>query len=76
MGLQVIASDIEAHREFPITTTNDVMVAADKLDELGRGILGGRLSRRPVMEPWQNQVAALEKAVLEEYHSAAAIDRR
>jgi GT2 family glycosyltransferase/glycosyltransferase involved in cell wall biosynthesis len=33
MGLPVIASDIEAHREFPIVTTNSIRVASDKLYE-------------------------------------------
>jgi GT2 family glycosyltransferase/glycosyltransferase involved in cell wall biosynthesis len=33
MGLPVIASDIEAHREFPIDTTNSVSVASEKLYE-------------------------------------------
>jgi GT2 family glycosyltransferase len=31
MGLPVIASDIEAHREFPIVTTNSIRVAGAKL---------------------------------------------
>jgi GT2 family glycosyltransferase/glycosyltransferase involved in cell wall biosynthesis len=33
MGLPVIASDIEAHREFPIVTTNSIRVASDSLYE-------------------------------------------
>jgi GT2 family glycosyltransferase len=33
MGLPVIASDIEAHREFPIVTTNSIRVAGEKLYE-------------------------------------------
>ena len=31
MGLHVIASDIEAHREFPITRTNSLLVACQEL---------------------------------------------
>jgi GT2 family glycosyltransferase len=33
MGLPVIASDIEAHREFPIVTTNSARVATEKVYE-------------------------------------------
>src|SRR5262249_3036859 len=33
MSLPVIASDIEAHREFPIVTTNSIRVAGEKLYE-------------------------------------------
>ncbi len=33
MGLPVVASDIEAHREFPIVTTNSISVAGEKLYE-------------------------------------------
>jgi GT2 family glycosyltransferase len=33
MGLPVIASDIEAHREFPIVTTNSIRVAGETLYE-------------------------------------------
>jgi GT2 family glycosyltransferase len=36
MGLPVIASDIEAHREFPISVTNDVAVAVQMLGDIAK----------------------------------------
>ena len=49
MGLPVIASDIEAHREFPIDTAATVMEACALL---ARAIRAGEAARTAFVEPW------------------------
>ena len=48
MGLRVIASDIEAHREFPIRTVGTMMEACQALDDM----LAQSAVRAPVEESW------------------------
>jgi glycosyltransferase involved in cell wall biosynthesis len=61
MGLRVIASDIEAHREFPIFTANDISVICH---ELARHIAGtGSHSRADavVVDDWNTPLATMEE---------------
>ena len=57
MGLPVIASDIPAHREFPIAVTNSVLEAcqwlAEAVDRAGSG------KRKASIESWDRPMSAL-----------------
>jgi len=60
MGLPVIASDIEAHREFPITTTNDVRIAIDAIWNLFVSAQDeNEGSRNAFIEDWNEPVGKL-----------------
>jgi glycosyltransferase involved in cell wall biosynthesis len=65
LGLQVIASDIPAHREFGITTTNDPAAAAEGLAPLVEAALSGRLlaERTPRLWAWDEPLAAFAAEV-------------
>jgi GT2 family glycosyltransferase len=56
MGLPVIASDIEAHREFPITTTNDPRIAIEKLHERFVAAKQGKSKRTATIFEWNEPV--------------------
>lgn len=70
MGLPVIASDIEAHREFPIFTTNDVRVAMGKLCETFEAAQDGAEAKRQAFveswDAWNDTVIGALKADFEE----------
>lgn len=55
MGLRVIASDIEAHREFPIRTVGTVMEACRTLAEM----VAEPAERAPVVESWESSLTVL-----------------
>jgi hypothetical protein len=55
MGLPVIASDIEAHRELPITTTNNVWTAIEKLHEQFVIVSQGKSKRTATIFDWDLQ---------------------
>jgi glycosyltransferase involved in cell wall biosynthesis len=65
LGLPVIASDIPAHREFSITTTNDPDAAAATLASLVEAALTGRLlaDRTPRLWTWEEPLAAFAAEV-------------
>jgi GT2 family glycosyltransferase len=67
MGLPTIASDIPAHRAFPIFTSDDVGVIVEKLAELIQGIVSGgfRGTRKPIVTDWRNSLAVLEQSIIE-----------
>ncbi|MCC3243823.1 glycosyltransferase [Methylocystis sp. WRRC1] len=55
MGLPVIASDIEAHREFPVERTNDVAVAVEKLYPWFLKVESkSDIRQAPYIESWDN----------------------
>src|SRR5208282_362119 len=56
MGLPVIASDIEAHREFPITTTNNVRTTIEKLHEQFVVAKQGKSKRTATIFEWDEPV--------------------
>jgi GT2 family glycosyltransferase len=58
MGLPVIASDIEAHREFPIDTTNSIRVASEKLYQHFTAPRA-ELNRRAITFDWDEPVGKL-----------------
>ena len=57
MGLPVIASDIEAHREFPITTGNSTIEICAALARAIGDWAEGRSERRVFLEPWEPSLA-------------------
>jgi glycosyltransferase involved in cell wall biosynthesis len=64
-GLLVIASDIPAHREFGVTTTNDPDAAAAALQPLVEAALSGLLlaERASKLWAWDDPLAAFAAAV-------------
>lgn len=63
-GLPVIASDIPAHREFPITTAGDVEEAAARYAALAATLPARDASaRRPVLFDWAERHAAFARAI-------------
>ncbi|QGM44720.1 glycosyltransferase [Methylocystis heyeri] len=63
MGLPVIASDIPAHREFPINTTDSMRVAIEKLTEAYLSFAEGKSQRRPVIYDWEAPVSELVQII-------------
>ena len=63
MGLPVIASDIEAHREFPIVTTNNVRVAIQKLYEVFVSVAQCKIEREAMIFDWDEPVAELVRQI-------------
>jgi glycosyltransferase involved in cell wall biosynthesis len=65
LGLPVIASDIPAHREFGIPTTNDPAAAAEALAALVEAALSGRLltERTPKLWTWDEPLVAFAAEV-------------
>jgi GT2 family glycosyltransferase len=59
MGLPVIASDIPAHREFPIATTDSLRVAIAKFSDAFLASTEGKFERQPVTYDWDAPVGAL-----------------
>lgn len=59
LGLPVIASDIPAHREFGITTSNDTEEVPNALKRLTDRALAGELlpNRRPTLWTWDEPLA-------------------
>ena len=53
MGLPTLASDIPAHREFPIVTTDSTLVACNWLAEEVVGGRAGSVERKAVIFPWE-----------------------
>lgn len=53
MGLPVVASGIEAHREFPIVTSNATIEVCAELARQHAAWAGGPVERKAVLEPWQ-----------------------
>ncbi|MCJ2039276.1 glycosyltransferase [Methylobacterium sp. J-059] len=63
MGLPVLASDIEAHREFGIETSNDVPVLLKLLNRYHRRWLEGDLTRCAEVEPWDTPLRLIKEVI-------------
>jgi GT2 family glycosyltransferase len=63
MGLPVIASDIPAHRAFPIWRSNDTDEIVDRL--LAWTAQSGELERRPVVTEWEPSLARFAEILRE-----------
>jgi GT2 family glycosyltransferase len=59
MGLPVIGSDIEAHREFPIVTTNSIRIASAALHRHFVAATGGEVERRAAVFDWDEPIGKL-----------------
>jgi GT2 family glycosyltransferase len=64
-GLPVIASDIPAHREFPIWTSNDLAEICVRLAEIADTQLanGSAASRKPIIFGWDEPLARFADAI-------------
>lgn len=73
MGLPVVASDIEAHREFPIAVTNDVAVAVRMLGDIAKA----PIKREAVCYDWTGPTRELEETVAADVaaHASAGSSR-
>ncbi len=73
-GLPVVASDIPAHRAFPIFTSNQPLRLLEKLSELVRSAMENRFSGepRPVVWQWQHSVEILEREILQLVRNAVS----
>lgn len=63
MGLPVIASDIAAHREFPITVTNNVVTAVESLHEHFMSARRSEAQRRAITFDWDIPTGALVELI-------------
>jgi GT2 family glycosyltransferase len=64
LGLPVIASDIPAHREFPISTSNDMTVILRKLCTLAdEWSVKARLPRKPIIYSWEEPLTELASTI-------------
>ncbi len=59
LGLPVIASDIPAHREFPIATSDDPIEIASRIATIAEELLasGVRAQRKPLIYSWEEPLA-------------------
>jgi glycosyltransferase involved in cell wall biosynthesis len=67
MGLPVVASDIPAHRAFPIFTANATMPIVAELAAIADEAIGSGFSkaRTPVIFSWEDSLRKLEKAIVD-----------
>lgn len=67
MGLPVIASDISAHRAFPIFTSNDTLPVIEQLSNYAAVIAdaGFEPKREPIISDWKVSLAKLEREIVE-----------
>ena len=65
LGLPTIASDIPAHRAFPIFTSNEVLTIVEKLAEFVQETINSRFSgeRRPILSRWSDSLVKLEREI-------------
>ncbi len=66
-GLPVIASDIPAHREFPITTIDDPIEIVGRVAALADDLAARawKIDRQPVMTEWQSTLETFAAAIRE-----------
>jgi GT2 family glycosyltransferase len=67
LGLPVIASDIPAHREFPIFTSNDLEQIANRFRQVAEQLIleGMTSTRKPIIMPWDNPLAKFADTISE-----------
>lgn len=67
LGLPVIASDIPAHRAFPIFTSNDTLPLVEKLSAVVESVISSDFTQRdePVIQAWDPSLQLLERDVLD-----------
>jgi glycosyltransferase involved in cell wall biosynthesis len=67
LGLPVVASDIPAHRAFPIFASNYTLTIVESLAGLAEAAIGDRFSgeRRPIVADWKDSMAKLEREIVQ-----------
>ncbi len=65
MGLPTAASDIPAHREFPIFTSNSTLSVCEWLSNEIRSGAAGTPARRPIVYDWESRTAQFVSLVEE-----------
>jgi glycosyltransferase involved in cell wall biosynthesis len=67
LGLPVIASDIQAHREFPIVTSDDPVEMVSRLRRIADDLVGGAAgaTRRPTVYTWEEPLTQLALEITE-----------
>jgi GT2 family glycosyltransferase len=67
LGLPVVASDIPAHRAFPIFTSNDTLTIIEKLSEFVEAVIDNQFSgeRKPIVSGWKDSLAKLEREIVQ-----------
>lgn len=67
VGLPVIASDITAHRAFPIYTSNDILNIIEKFAEIVEEIRDSEFSmaRAPIVTDWKGSLVQLEHEIVD-----------
>jgi glycosyltransferase involved in cell wall biosynthesis len=63
MGLPTLGSDIPAHREFPIVTTNSTLAACEWVAKQMELRIAARPERTPTVYEWEHSTAAFAKVV-------------
>ncbi len=74
MGLDVVASDIDAHREFGVDVSNTIPEICDRIATRVERWSSGSSARRPVVEHWEEPLARFAD-ILEQDHDAQVGDR-
>jgi len=64
-GLQVVASDIPAHRAFPIFTSNGTLDIVEKLSEYAERVIANQVERKPLVMDWKPSLEKLEREIVE-----------
>jgi glycosyltransferase involved in cell wall biosynthesis len=75
LGLPVIASDIPAHRAFPIATSSDMLTIIEKLSAFVETTIEERFAggRTPVIMDWKDSLVKLEREIVELCGGAEAL---
>ncbi len=64
-GLPVVASDIAAHRAFPIFTSNGTLDIVEKLSEYAERVLANQVERKPLVIDWKPSLEKVEREIVE-----------
>lgn len=72
MGLSVVASDIEAHREFGVETANTVPLLLEKLQEHASRWDETDIQRDALFEPWDRPLTLMTDTIESDLNDAGA----
>jgi hypothetical protein len=76
MGLPTVASDIPAHREFPIFTSDSVLSVCNWLADEVKARTAATRDRRPVVYDWEEHATRFCQVVDQLIERSARPDRR
>ena len=63
--MPVVASDIAAHRAFPIFTSNGTLDIVEKLSEYAERVLANQVERKPLVIDWKPSLEKVEREIVE-----------